>query len=823
MTPPTGTHCTLLASPSLPDKTLDICRHTCSQLMSDDGRLTAVVHPHNAHRLFNVLVNIGNLMHRIDSTVPTTTECFMHAIEVVIQTPDLYSSPSTHKLCFRDFIVAAWAIGMTLSFVRESRIHPHIVHALQSGGPVNILTCIGNPSVDILGAVHAAGDDFIQALTDPSAGTLPIFILFPDQIHHLSTLMFPAQERFFPAIPTPHTPADPSNEQYYQEGKMAMASVLLCLARRFQTPHATGLVGVSGKPYCTVDALVLLLHYLAASLFPNASTFNDIGVILCSLRPGELATNAQHQQMSGREVARLYYEKGLQLDPSHPHILSNLGSLLKDAGHTIHAIGVFNHALTFHPELDIALVNMANTLKDTGQCAEAVPYYLRAISANPDFSDAYCGLSQSMNAICQWNERATRMQKVVEDCERQLSHACGQSMGLLRTLSLDDWMGLVRYARSGQLSSFEEKEWTARFQLFLGDESRRSSGYLDEASFLIRLMAWCQTRMQHSWYIKAYGRVSHSECAHPTQFHGTGMTIPGSVLSSIKCPRLPPILPFHTFIFPLTARTIRMIAHRNALNASFMALTCTGMDSIVCPPPPPPLHGRLNVGYVSSDFTDHPLTHLMKSVFTMHDRKRFNVFLYATSPTDGSSYRQYYERQINFHFIDVSSWSISNIIDRIVQDQVHILVNLGGYTKGAKNEIFAARPCPAQVSLMGFAGTLAAGWCDYLVCDPIVCPPDLFQVHAGHLLRSSSISPSRDICQDIGVPVNEGSDPASPVTDWIYTECPIYMPHTYFVTDHKQACRPDNSTTQRTASQRWQDELRRRDELRASIFPDLPK
>jgi hypothetical protein len=138
------------------------------------------------------------------------------------------------------------------------------------------------------------------------------------------------------------------------------------------------------------------------------------------------------------------------------------------------------------------------------------------------------------------------MQKVVEDCERQLSDACSQSMGLLRALSLDDWMGLVRYARSGELSPFEEKEWTACFQLFLGDESRRLSGYLDEASFLIRLMAWYQTRMQRSWYIKAYGRVSHSECIHPTQFHGTDMTIPHSVLSSIKCPRLPPILPFHT-------------------------------------------------------------------------------------------------------------------------------------------------------------------------------------------------------------------------------------------------------------------------------------
>lgn len=37
--------------------------------------------------------------------------------------------------------------------------------------------------------------------------------------------------------------------------------------------------------------------------------------------------------------------------------------------------------------------------------------------------------------------------------------------------------------------------------------------------------------------------------------------------------------------------------------------------------------------------------------------------------------------------------------DRINQDGIHILVNMNGYTKGARNEIFALRPAPIQVSL----------------------------------------------------------------------------------------------------------------------------
>ena len=35
--------------------------------------------------------------------------------------------------------------------------------------------------------------------------------------------------------------------------------------------------------------------------------------------------------------------------------------------------------------------------------------------------------------------------------------------------------------------------------------------------------------------------------------------------------------------------------------------------------------------------------------------------------------------------------------DRINADGLHILINMNGYTKGARNELFALRPAPIQV------------------------------------------------------------------------------------------------------------------------------
>ncbi len=36
------------------------------------------------------------------------------------------------------------------------------------------------------------------------------------------------------------------------------------------------------------------------------------------------------------------------------------------------------------------------------------------------------------------------------------------------------------------------------------------------------------------------------------------------------------------------------------------------------------------------------------------------------------------------------------------QDGIHILINMNGYTKGARNEIFALRPAPIQASCCTF-------------------------------------------------------------------------------------------------------------------------
>ncbi|KAF2396075.1 hypothetical protein EJ06DRAFT_534495 [Trichodelitschia bisporula] len=108
---------------------------------------------------------------------------------------------------------------------------------------------------------------------------------------------------------------------------------------------------------------------------------------------------------------------------------------------------------------------------------------------------------------------------------------------------------------------------------------------------------------------------------------------------------------------------------------------------------------------MSSDFNNHPLAHLMQSDFGLHDPTR------REAPV----------------FRDATLWPVEQLVAQIVADGIHILVNPNGYRRGARNEVFAARPAPTQMSFMGFAGTLEAEWCDYLLADETTVQPSMLQ------------------------------------------------------------------------------------------------
>ncbi|KAI0415415.1 glycosyl transferase family 41-domain-containing protein [Xylaria grammica] len=594
---------------------------------------------------------------------------------------------------------------------------------------------------------------------------------------------------------------------------------LLSLAKIFQDAMSNGgsYPKLLQQPPGVGD--ILALYYLSLSLSESPSTANNVGILLASIQHTR-ATNPLRTTESlntppisgitpgsGLALALAYYNYGLGLDSKHVHLHTNLGSLLKDIGHLDLAIQMYERAVACDSTFDIALTNLANAVKDRGRISDAITYYKRAVNSNPQFAEAVCGLSTALNSVCDWRGRggvlldhgrydrwhvddegmlkdareeglgSGLMKKVVAIVSKQLGDSSQWGLGILQNGEIDT---LVRQLRACAVDEVDGG-------LSLESELRNWAGRPWEGSRLLRLVERATKVMVRRWYIDQYvtGHSSTPEYTRPR------------LPAQLPVPSAPTVLPFHTFTCPLSAKDIRMISQRNAARIACSTLKSPWLPNTVYPPPPPP-NPQLNIGYVSSDFNNHPLAHLMQSVFGFHNPQRAKAICYATTTSDKSVHRQQIEREAPV-FRDVTGWTADQIVQQIIKDNIHILVNLNGYTRGARNEVFAARPAPIHMSFMGFAGTLGAEWCDYLLADETAIP-------------SSTLRPLRS---NLGLGNVFRDEESNETEDWVYSENIVFCRDTFFCCDHAQSCEAEEKTIT------WEDEQRRRWKMRRELFPHL--
>jgi predicted O-linked N-acetylglucosamine transferase (SPINDLY family) len=72
--------------------------------------------------------------------------------------------------------------------------------------------------------------------------------------------------------------------------------------------------------------------------------------------------------------------------------------------------------------------------------------------------------------------------------------------------------------------------------------------------------------------------------------------------------------------------------------------------------------------------------------------------------------------------VDIRGESNASAANRILADEVDILVDLTGYTENTRSAILALRPAPVQVNYLGYPGTMGAPFVDYLIADPFIIP-----------------------------------------------------------------------------------------------------
>ncbi|XP_010239774.1 probable UDP-N-acetylglucosamine--peptide N-acetylglucosaminyltransferase SEC isoform X2 [Brachypodium distachyon] len=445
---------------------------------------------------------------------------------------------------------------------------------------------------------------------------------------------------------------------------------------------------------------------------------------------GNLATIYYEQRQLDMSIH--CYSQAILCDPRFVEAHNNMGNALKDAGRVEEAINCFQ---ANHPQ---ALTNLGNIYMEWNMASAAASFYKAAIAVTS-------GLTSPFNNLAVIYKQQGSYADAIACYTEVLRIDPTAADALVNRGNTFKEFGRVAEAIQDYMQAATIMPTMAEAHANL------ASAYKDSGNQESAITSYKKALCLRPDFPEVTCNLLHtlqSVCDwenRETMFH----EVEEIIKRQIKMSLLPSVQPFHAIAYPIDPMLALEISRKYAVQCSLIA-SRFGLPPFVHPPPLPVRaqgkHGRLRVGYVSSDFGNHPLSHLMGSVFGMHDGNYVEVFCYALSQNDGTEWRQRIQAEAE-HFIDVSAMTSDVIAKMINEDKIQILINLNGYTKGARNEIFALQPAPIQVSYMGFPGTTGASYIDYLVTDEFVSP-----TRYAH----------------------------------IYSEKLVHLPHCYFVNDYKQ-------------------------------------
>lgn len=169
---------------------------------------------------------------------------------------------------------------------------------------------------------------------------------------------------------------------------------------------------------------------------------------------------------------------------------------------------------------------------------------------------------------------------------------------------------------------------------------------------------------------------------------------------------------------------------------------------------------RLKIGYLSSDLREHAIGFLTAEIFGLHDRDKVEVYLYYCGiPAEDEIKARI--RPTGDHWVDITPMPDEKAAQLIFDDGIDILVDINGYTNSARTKVLAMRPAPIIVNWLGFPGTVASPYHNYIIADPFIIPPE-FEIYYTEKVvrlpcyqpndRKRIIAPETPTRKDVGLP-----------------------------------------------------------------------
>ncbi|MBK8742498.1 MAG: tetratricopeptide repeat protein [Betaproteobacteria bacterium] len=468
---------------------------------------------------------------------------------------------------------------------------------------------------------------------------------------------------------------------------------------------------------------------------------------------GRLEAGVRLHQAGDFAGARRTYESVLADCPEHPVANYLLGQLLHHQGQAGAAISCLQRAASAAPEFRDAHYTLGQRLAEVGRWSEALAAYRSAVDLTPRFAAGWSGLGLAALHVPDAGTRAAigHLERAVALDPDSLEWRFNLGTALQRA-------GELAAARKAyeQVLARNPGHVDALFNLGAvaqeqGDHSagiaayravlRQQPGF---AAAYPQLGACLQLTGQVEAWLENY-RVYRAACAETLTMAVYGLEAsmaagdPAAHVDwrdRILAGNVPAASPeeFTRAWEQLLFLLLHVDADRAVLHGWYAAYDAAaravyGEASTATRPRRP---GRARIGYLSGDLRDHVMGRMIFEWVSRHDRARYDIVLYSLSPVrDAFTARL---QALGVPMVDIGSRPLASAAARIRDDDIDLLIDCSGHTRGAQPGILALKPARVQATHIATPGPVGLRAIDYKLTEPLAESDDAQQFQLERLL-----------------------------------------------------------------------------------------
>jgi len=389
-------------------------------------------------------------------------------------------------------------------------------------------------------------------------------------------------------------------------------------------------------------------------------TKNPNSYILFNILGGVLSEEEQFLQAVEK------YNKALKIKPDYAEAYNNLGIAFQKLNRTNEAIANYKKAINFKKNFSIAHNNLGNALLSINKLQESLKNYQEAININSNYYQAYNGLGDVYRILGDKNN-AIKNFEMATKINPDYAEAYNNLGIILSDISNFD-EALSCYQKALQIKPSDEKYYNNIGNLL------SSLGKYDEAT-------------------EAYNKAIKIEPGFAKAYSNLLLNL--------------------NYKLDFDLKLYLSIAKKFRLNC-ILKKTKVPLEYKYDPKPK-----KLKLGLISSDFGNHPGGFFSLSTIRELNKKNFEFVAYSNGDRNDDlslSFRKLFSK---WHSIE--NKKDDEVIKLILNDGIHILIDMQGHSANNRLPIFMYKAAPVQAT-WHYQGSTGIPEIDYAIGNPYLMP-----------------------------------------------------------------------------------------------------